>query len=126
MNRMWIGAALLVLVLGLGIWVGDRMTGSHLPCAEDLENAAAFAMAEDWQTAGALADRAKENWQKNRRLSAAVTDHEPMDEIDALFEELEIYRAREETSAYCAGCRYLAEHLRDLGNSFRVSWWNLL
>ncbi len=126
MKRMKIGVGLLVAVLVAGIWLGERMIDCHLPCASDLEHAAACAMAEDWASAGALATRARETWERNKHLSASVTAHEPMDEIDALFGELEIYRAREETSAYSAGCMYLAEQLRDLGNSFKLSWWNLL
>ncbi len=126
MKRMWIGVGLLAVVLISGIWTGNRMIQTHLPCADDLENSAACAMAEDWAGAGKLAAQARNTWQKNRKVSASVTDHEPMDEIDAIFEELEVYRAREETAAYSAGCMYLAEQLRDLGNSFKLSWWNLL
>ncbi len=126
MKRMWIGIGLLAVVLIGGVWSGKRMMNTHLPCAEDLEHAAACAMAEDWGSAGALAEKARDTWQQNRKISASVTDHEPMDEIDAIFEELEVYRAREETAAYSAGCMYLAEQLRDLGNSFRLSWWNIL
>jgi len=126
MKRFWIGIGLLAAVLAAGLWAGNRLRQAHLPCAEDLEQAAACAMAEDWAEASALTDRAKQSWQKNWRISAAITNHQPMDEIDALFEELEVYRAREETAAYCAACLYLSERVRDLSNSFRVSWWNLL
>lgn len=126
MRRFWIGVGLLAVLLAAGMWTGSRMRRTHMPCVADLENAAACAMAEDWTAAGALSGRAKEGWQNSWHLSASMANHQRMDEIDALFEELEIYRAREETSAYCAGCMYLAELLRDLGESFRLSWWNLL
>lgn len=126
MKRFWIGVGILGVILVIGIWAGNRMQRTHIPCAMDLENAAACAMAEDWQGAGSLGDRARESWQRSRKVSASIANHQIMDEIDALFEELEIYRAREETAAYCAGCIYLAERLRDLGNSFRLSWWNVL
>ena len=46
-------------------------------------------------------------------------------EYDALFRELEIYRAREETAGYCALCVHLSQLLKDLGNSGRFTWWNL-
>ena len=126
MKRFWIGIGLLAAVLVVGIWAGSRMQQVHTPCAEDLERAAACAMAEDWAAASALTNRAKQLWQNNRHTSAAIASHQPLDEIDALFEELEIYRAREETAAYCASCLYLSERVRDLGQSFRISWWNLL
>jgi hypothetical protein len=126
MKRFWIGIGLLVAILAAGLWAGNRMRRVHIPCAADLEQAAACAMAEDWAGATALTDRAKQLWQENWRTSAAISNHQPLDEIDALFEELEIYRAREETAAYCASCLYLSERVRDLSNSFRVNWWNLL
>lgn len=126
MKRFWIGILLLALVLAAGLWSGSRMRRIHTPCAVDLERAAACAMAEDWATASALTEQARELWNRNWKFSAAIAHHEPMDEIDALFEELEIYRAREETAAYCASCLYLSARVRDLGNSFQLSWWNLL
>lgn len=126
MKRFWFGLGLLVLLLSTGLWAGSRMSRIHTPCAMDLERAATCAMAEDWVTASQLTDQAKELWQKNWSASAAISHHQPLDEIDALFEELEIYRAREETAAYCAACRYLSERVRDLSNSFRINWWNLL
>lgn len=126
MKRFWIGIGLLALVLAAGLWSGSRMRRVHMPCAAALERAAACAMAEDWTAASALTDQAKACWERNWKFSAAIAHHQPMDEIDALFEELEVYRAREETAAYCASCLYLSERVRDLGDSFRLSWWNLL
>ena len=125
MKRFWIGVGILAAVLAVGIWAGERMQRVHLPCALDLEQAAGCAMAADWTSAGLLGDRARESWMHNRKISASVANHQIMDEIDAAFEELEIYRAREETSAYSARCLYLAERLRDLGSSYRLNWWNL-
>ena len=126
MKRFWIGAALLTVLLVGGILVGNHMRRAHMPCAADLECAAACAMAENWAEAGALTDRAQELWEKSWHISASVANHQKMDEIDALFQELEVYRAREETAAYSAGCLYLAELMRDMGEAFRLNWWNLL
>lgn len=126
MRRLWIGIGLLAVILVAGTWTTHRMTRAHMPCAADLENAAACAMAENWSGAEVLSQRARESWENNWHISASITNHQRMDEIDALFEELEVYRIREETAAYSAGCMYLAERMRDLSNSFRLSWWNLL
>ena len=125
MKRFWIGSAILVGVLILGIISSHWMSRVHIPCAMDLQNAASYAMGEDWIRADALAHRAEESWERNRGLSAAFTNHQPMDEIDALFEELEIYLAREEAVAFSAACRYLSQRLKDIDGSFRVNWKNL-
>ena len=126
MKRFWIGMVLLAVLLVLGAWMGGRMTDATLPCADGLDRAAELAMAEDWPGAKQAMEQAWRAWAENRNFSASLSSHEPMEEIDALFEELEIYGAREETAAFSAGCVFLAEKLRDLGNSFRLSWQNLL
>ncbi len=126
MKRFWIGLSLLAVILIGGLWINHRMSRIHMPCAVDLERAAACALEEDWTGAAALADRARETWQKNWRLNAAMTDHQAMDEIDAFFEELEVYRSREETTPFSAACLYLAQRMKDIGYSFRFTLWNLL
>ena len=125
MRRFWIGIGLLGALLAAGLWSGSRMRRNHMPCAADLDNASAYAMAEDWIRADALAERARNTWEHNLRLSAAIHDHRPLEEIDALFRELDIYRAREETAAYCALCAHLSSRLKDLAMSGELSWWNL-
>ena len=125
MRRFWIGVGLLGALLALGIWGSGRLRRSHMPSAADLDNAAACAMAEDWIRADGLTERARNTWEQSLRLTAAMHHQAPLEEIDALFRELEIYRAREETAAYCALCVHLSQLLKDLGNSGRFTWWNL-
>lgn len=125
MRRFWIGVGLLGALLVLGIWGSGRLRRSHMPCAADLDNAATYAMAGDWIRADGLTERARKTWEHNFRFTAAIYHQEPLEEIDALFRELEIYRAREETAAYCALCVHLSQLLKDLGDSGRLTWWNL-
>lgn len=126
MKRFWIGTALLIAILAGGGWTSRYMSRTHTPCAMDLEHAAQCAMKGDWEGAAVLADRAQQFWQHSWHMCAMMSDHDPMDEIDALFSQLEIYRLRGETSAFSASCRYLAQRLMDMGESFRLTWWNLL
>lgn len=126
MKRFWIGLGLLTLVLALGIWAGNAMLRLHMPIAADLEQAANYAEADNWVAAEALYARARDRWDTGRDRIAAIYNHQPLDEIDARFRELEIYLSRREVTAFRAGCVYLAERLRDLSDSFRISWENLL
>lgn len=126
MKRFWIGAWLLGVLVLLGWWTGTRVMDTALPCAASLDRAAALAMAEDWHGAKQAAGQAGEWWEQKRNFSASVTDHSALDEVDALFEELRIYSAREDAESFAAGCVFLAEKLRDLGESQRLDWWNLL
>ena len=56
-----------------------------MPCAADLDNAAACAMAEDWIRADGLTERARNTWEQSLRLTAAMHHQSPLEEIDALF-----------------------------------------
>ena len=92
----------------------------------DLEDAALWAMRDEWGRAEAHTARAKKNWAKNRPMTASVADHEPMDEIDALFAELEIFAARQDQISYASLCVHLTEALKALSEEHRLYWWNLL
>lgn len=126
MKRFWIGLSMLVLLLAASIFAQHRMERVHTPCAMDLQWSADRAREGDWQAAGALALRARESWTENWHLSAILANHQPIDEVDALFEELQVYLDRQETTSYCAACVFLAQRVLDLGESFRLNWWNLL
>ena len=126
MKRFWIGLAMLVLLLITAVLAQHRMERIHTPCAMDLQWSADRAREGDWTAAGELAHRAREAWTGNWHLTAVLANHQPIDEVDALFEELEVYLDRRETTAYCAACVFLSQRVIDLGESFRLNWWNLL
>lgn len=126
MKRIWIGIGLLAALLAVGLWLGEFMEDAHQPGAKDLNRAAALALEEDWDTAEALAKRAGENWQKKWRVTASVADHEPMDEIDALFAELKIYARARDEAQFSATCAHLASLLDAMGESHGCYWWNMM
>ena len=126
MKRIWIGIGLLAALLVLGIWVAGVMEEGHHPGARDLRRAAELTMEEEWAPAEALVRRARGKWQKNWRFSAAFADHEPMDQIDGLFAELEVYAKAGDATAYSGTCAHLAELLEAMGNAHAFTWWNLL
>ena len=126
MKRMWIGAALLVLMLVSGILVTEYMERCHQPGAADLDRAAALALEDNWTQAEALTAQVRENWQKTRHLTAALVDHEPIEEIDGLFAEIAVYTAARDEVSFSAVCVYLAELMDALGESHSLKLWNLM
>ena len=88
MRRFLVGTALLAVLLLVGVWAGNRMERVHMPCAVDLQWAQTQASQENWVEATALTQRARDTWHQNWHFTATLANHEPMDEIDALFEEL--------------------------------------
>jgi hypothetical protein len=126
MKRCWIGVVCLVLLLMGGLYVDRVMGRSHAPVSQDLDRAAECAMAEDWTGAEAFTDRARENWEKNWHFSAAFADHEPMENIDALFSRLTVFVAAREKEEFGALCRELSRQVKAMGDAHDLKWWNLL
>ena len=100
MKRSWIGFALLLVLLAGGIAATWGMAKCHEPIARDLENAAKTALQGDMAQGEVLMLQAREAWGRSRHLGACFADPPPMEEIDALFAEVEVYAAaREETDS---------------------------
>ncbi len=126
MRRLWLGLGILAVLLALCIGVTVSMEGIHNPIAEDLLQAAEAAQAGDWNTANALAASARTRWKKYWCFTAAVADHTPMDELDGLFAELEIYGQEQEMPHFAATCAHLHQLSRAMADSHTPSWWNLI
>ena len=126
MKRGWIGLGLLVLLLVGGLLVTWRMDHCHRTIAADLDRAAGFALQENWEQAAACAQSAKNGWQAGWNLSAAFADHEPMENIDSLFAQLETYAALRDNAAFSALCAQLARQIEAMGDAHGLTWWNLL
>ena len=126
MKRGWIGAGLLAGLLILGLLVTWFMGRTHTGISEELELSARFAIAGNWEEAEELAEEAYEDWQDSWHFSAAFADHEPMEEIDALFAQLLPYLLNQDAVSFSAVCRELARQVEAIGDAHNLNWWNLL
>lgn len=122
MKRSWIGCGMLLVLLALCLVTGyclDRLQG---PLTQELKQAAALALAEEWPQAKALAENAQSSWNRCRKRVACVTDHTPMEEIDELFAQLSCYDGdREEYAALCVS---LAQGLQAIAAAHSLTWWS--
>ena len=126
MKRIWIGVVLLgVLLLG-GFGTGEFMEQAHIPVARDVQRAGELAMQGQWEKARALVKRGQDRWEEKWPVTAAIADHEPMDEIDALFAQLAVYERTRDPAAYSALCAYLSSQLEALSQGHLCKWWNLM
>lgn len=126
MKQFWLGVGLLAAMLLSGIWVTGKMQRMHEPAAAQLQQASQYAMQGRWEKAEQMSMDARKNWEKNRHLTASIVNHEPMDEIDALFSQLEVFGNGRNRISYCAACARLAELLDALHQEQGFYWWNLL
>lgn len=126
MKRCWFGFGLLVGLLILGLLVTGAMTRNHEAVAARLDLAAAAAAAEDWAGAEEQLRAARQKWERDWHFSAAFADHEPMEDIDGLFAQSEIYLRSRNPEALAATCAQLARMTAAMGEAHAFNWWNLL
>ena len=125
MNRIWFGAALLAALLVLGIGSAALMEDTHLSQVSQLNRAADLAISGNWKGAASVFEDARANWDKRSAIIAGLTDHEPMDQIEGCFAQLEVFAQMQDTVSFCSSCRYLAKQLEALGKSHSFNLQNL-
>ena len=126
MKRFWIGAGLLVGLLIFGLWSMYTMDTTHSQITEDLHHSAQAAQNGQWTQADHYVRSATEQWEKHWKFNASMTDHTELDDIDALFAQVEIYRQARTSTAFASACVRLAKQIEALQEGHQLSWWNLL
>lgn len=126
MKRCVFGLGLLAALLALGLTVTVSMERIHEPISRDLSQASRAAMAGELDRGIALAEQAEAAWEKHRRFTASAADHAPMDEINGLFAQLEIYGRAGEAEDFAACAARLSRLTQAMGSAHSLTWWNLL
>ncbi len=126
MRRMYVGLGLLAVLLAMGIWLTTLFVGLHEPVTAVLEQAQEAALAGDWAKASALVHQVHEDWKEFRQFAATVADHEPLEEMDAMFCRLKAECRMQQADEFAADCGELARLADAMAESQKVVWWNLL
>ena len=126
MNRLWIGVAVLVLFLGLGLGSMLLLERFQETMTEALEASADAVLAGDPDTGMEKARQARAFWEKYRKGLAAVSSHEPMEDMEDLFARLAVYQQTGDWTAYAVCCVRLAELSEAIAEAQGCSWWSLL
>lgn len=117
---------LLLVLLAAGALSAWAMVNWHSPLETQMNLAAQYALASDWEQANRLVQEAQAQWQHRWHPSAVFADHGPMEEVDALFAQLEVYAETRESLSFAALCKELSRELGAMGEAHVPSWWNLL
>ena len=125
-RRFWYGFGVLVVLMMLGLWTGWAMEQRQNPITADLEQAAQMAMAGDTDRGTALVTKAKTAWERTKILTATAADHGPMEEIESLFAQIQVYARAGEWADFSAYCTRLAQLVAAVGEAHKFSWQNLL
>ena len=126
MLRLWIGIGILavLLAMGIGLLWGSSVFFEEL--SEDLQQAGDFALAGNWQAAGEKVEKSREKWEAYRPFWASFTDHEPVEQMQNLFSQLELYRARQLEVDFAAVCRNLVHVAEAIDEAHGLRWWSVL
>ena len=123
MKRLWLGVAF--LLLAFGIWQTAEVSGIHNDLSQTLSDAALAAQQENWYDADTLSENAQTQWDRYRHLTASFADHEPLEEAEQLFAELQICKELSLEENYAVVCSHLSQICKAIAESFQISWWNV-
>lgn len=126
MKRLWIGLALLLLLLIAGIFSTVAMEKFHHGLSRHLASTASAALEEDWEETGILLQQCRSRWARYRNFVAAGASHEAIEEIDSLYTQLELYFQRRDSLGFSLCCATLQHRTAALGEAQSINWWNLL
>ena len=126
LGREAVGMVLLAVLFLTGLLVSWDMGRTHTAISGYLEDAAWFALSGNWKNAREAASAAEHNWESHRNLSSLLADHTPMEEIDALFAEINICSVARNAGDFAASCNYLSRKVEAMGEAHRLSWQNIL
>ena len=126
MNRLWIGVGLLAVLLAMGVGMLLVSLNFNEEFSESLEQAGQFAMSGNWTAAEKQLAVGKEKWQTYRRFWASSTDHEPVEQVQNLFSQLELFQARRLEVEFASACRALVNLAEAIDESHSLRWWSIL
>ena len=126
MNRLWIGIGVLTVLLAMGIGLLFVSLHFHEEFSHDLKSAGHSAMAGNWADAEKQLAQGREKWQTYQRFLAASTDHEPVEQIQQLFSQLEIFQNRQMDVEFASACFALAELSEVITETHNLRWWSIL
>ena len=126
MKQLWYGTALLILLFAASLLLGNHLEKACTQPIRDLDRATDAALEENWGLASALVIRAKKDWQRHRGITAALAHHDPLEEIDRDFTQLDVFTRTKDAVQFCALCAALEQNFENLQQSGRFRWWNLL
>ena len=125
-RRFVVGLVILLLVLALAVGTAVGMKAIHAPGEAALTEAARLALDGQMEQAIPLARQAYSRWQKYRGITAAFSDHTPMDDTERLFREMTVYAQAGEAPHFAACCTELSAMLKAMYETHSFSLRNLL
>lgn len=125
-KHFWTGLGILAALLALSVCISLGMKRAHAPGAEAFRQAAQLALAGELEQGRAFADAGRQRWYKSRAFTACVADHSPMDQVEDLLAEMDVFAKAEDAEHFAACCNQLAKAVEAMYDAHRFNLWNLL
>ena len=126
MKRSYIGFALVLTLLILGLLGSTALSRIHIPLAQTAAQAAGEAETGNLPAARELVRQVRAQWDAHGTVRRALMDHRTLDQVESLLAELEAHDARAQPGSFAAACRKLAQALENVARDHALTWENLL
>lgn len=126
MKRFRIGILFLIVLLLGSLAMACSSRSICVPLARTMTDAATAAQEGNWDQALEKARQCQTQWEKHRHFLAAFTDHEPVEQIESLFSQLDLYGENRLAVDFSATCRQLRHWAQAIDESHGLKWWSLL
>lgn len=121
MKRCWFGGGVLLFLLAAGLLLSLYLGNFHRELGETMLRTAALA-GENREQAQANSEAALKKWERRRFLSAVLSDHGPMEEIE---EHFALLTPAAEEEDFRETCLRLSSQLKALGEGQMLTLENL-
>lgn len=116
----------LAVILAFALWNSAVITGHTQRWRDQLQQAEALALDENWQAAGDALAKSYEDWSERQVFLHIVSEHEAVDDAEAMYRRAMAFAAEQESSEFRAELADLQDQLRLLAEMERFSLKNIL
>ena len=116
----------LAVILAFALWNSAVITGHTQRWRDQLQQAEALALDENWQAAGDALAKSYEDWSERQVFLHIVSEHEAVDDAEAMDRRAMAFAAEQESSEFRAELADLQDQLRLLAEMERFSLKNVL
>lgn len=116
----------LAVILAFALWNSAVITGHTHRWRDQLQQAEALALDENWQAAGDALAKSYEDWSERQVFLHIVSEHEAVDDAEAMYRRAMAFAAEQESSEFRAELADLQDQLRLLAEMERFSLKNVL
>lgn len=125
MARFRIGAFLLAALLAVSLWGQQRMLSTHRHIAAVMRQAGEWVLVGRWELGESAAGEAMAAWQSARNFTAALADHQPLEDIESLMAQLPVRSTARDRFEYAAACADIARRIDAVAEAHVLSWSSL-